>query len=149
MADNETHMETSIWTDRPFTQLNDRLISIAEQPHLSAVENVKKEAYINIECEKIQRSSHKDRRGKTITQEKKPREPWRTQFSSDSSLSDIRVAFRMRGEAFTYEASCQGCESVLTYSVLLAVRWDDSSYAAEWRCIYISLTLVPPRAQGA
>lgn len=31
------------------TQLKDRLI--AERPHLSAVENVKKGAYINIECE--------------------------------------------------------------------------------------------------
>lgn len=131
------------------TQLKDRFRRTAEQPHLSAVENVKKEAYINIECEKIQRSSHKDGRWKTTTQEIKPGEPWRAQFSSDSSLSDIRVAFRSRGEAFTHEARCQHVESVSTYSDLLGVRWDDSSYAAEWRCIYISLTLVPPRTQGA
>lgn len=105
-------------------------------------------AYINIECffhkERIQHSNHKDSWERDQRQSKRKTKS-HGEFSSDSSLFVSRVTFRPCGEAFTHKARWQ--TALWKRFLFLSVRWDDSSYAAEWRCIYISLTLIPPCTQ--
>lgn len=114
--------------------------SIAARPDLSAVENVKNEAYSIIECEN----------NAVVTKTGGGRiQPKRRNQESLGELSSVLTPVSLtskwhsdcvvrRSQSKLGDKHRQRCESDSTYSVLLGVRWDDSSYAAEWRCIYIS-----------